>query len=147
MTNMSEEEYLENRLEDQIQWYSKKSTSNQCWYKALKITDTVLALSIVPLGYYSSLCPAIKYVCSVAGIVIAFSNLLQNLNKYHENWIQYRSTAELLKHEKHLYLTRSGGYASACSPFNDLVERCESIISSENIDWAQLHKSEPCKKV
>ena len=34
-------------------------------------------------------------------------------------------------------------YAYSAAPFQELVERCENIISSENIDWAQLHKNEP----
>lgn len=69
------------------------------------------------------------------------------MNKYHENWIQYRSTAEILKHEKFLYLTRSGGYKNSSASFNELVERCESIISSENVDWVQLHKGCPTKQL
>lgn len=144
---MDEQEYIKNRLEDQIQWYSKKSSAAQEWYKSLKYLDNSLALIIVPLSYYSDACWWFKYAGIAAGIAIAFSNFLQSINKYHENWIQYRSTAELLKHEKYLYLTRSGGYQNSASPFNELVERCESIISSENIDWAQLHNSCPTKQL
>lgn len=144
---MLESEYLEKRLKDQIAWYSKKSTSNQNWYKRLKYLDNALALLIVPASYYSCCYPFLNYFLIAAGLIISFSNFLQSINKYHENWIQYRSTAELLKHEKYLYETKSGGYKNCSEPFNLLVERCESIISSENIDWAQLNKGEPCKKL
>lgn len=140
---MNEEVYFQQRLDDQINWYSNKSSTNQKWYKRLKYLDNFLALIVVPLSYYSDSCWWFKYAGVAAGIVIAFSNFLQSINKYHENWIQYRSTAEILKHERYLYLTRSGGYANSPNTFNELVERCESIISSENIDWAQLHNSCP----
>lgn len=140
---MNEEVYFQQRLDDQINWYSNKSSTNQKWYKRLKYLDNFLALIVVPLSYYSDSCWWFKYAGVAAGIVIAFSNFLQSINKYHENWIQYRSTAEILKHERYLYLTRSGGYANSSNAFNELVERCESIISSENIDWAQLHNSCP----
>ena len=140
---MNEEVYFQQRLDDQINWYSNKSSTNQKWYKRLKYLDNFLALIVVPLSYYSDSCWWFKYAGVAAGIVIAFSNFLQSINKYHENWIQYRSTAEILKHERYLYLTRSGGYANSPNPFNELVERCESIISSDIIDWAQLHNSCP----
>lgn len=140
---MNEEVYFQQRLDDQINWYSNKSSTNQKWYKRLKYLDNFLALIVVPLSYYSDSCWWFKYAGVAAGIVIAFSNFLQSINKYHENWIQYRSTAEILKHERYLYLTRSGGYTNSPNAFNELVERCESIISSENIDWAQLHNSCP----
>lgn len=144
---MLESEYIEKRLKDQIAWYSKKSTSNKKWYKRLKYLDNALALLIVPASYYSCCHSVLNYFVIVAGLAISFSNFMQSINKYHENWIQYRSTAELLKHEKYLYETKSGGYKNCSDPFNLLVERCESIISSENIDWAQLNKGEPCKKM
>lgn len=143
---MTKEEYLTTRLEEQINWYNKKSIINQEWYKALKIIDCTLALLIVPFSYYIDRCQWFQYAVIIAGMAISLSNFLQSIYKYHENWIQYRATAELLKHEKYLFLTQSGGYSVACDPFRELVERCESIISSENIDWAQLHKNEPCKK-
>lgn len=144
---MLEAEYIEKRLKNQIVWYSQKSTSNQNWYKWLKYLDNALALLIVPASYYSCWYACLNYLVIAAGVVISFSNFLQSINKYHENWIQYRTTAELLKHEKYLYETRSGVYKNCSEPFNLLVERCESIISSENIDWAQLNKGEPCKKL
>lgn len=144
---MLESEYIEKRLQDQISWYSKKSTYNQNCYKRLKYCDNALALLIVPASYYSCRCYLLNYFVIAAGLLISFFNFLQSINKYHENWIQYRSAAELLKHEKFLYETRSGGYNNCSNPFNLLVERCESIISSENIDWAQLNKGEPCKRL
>lgn len=110
---MNEEVYFQQRLDDQINWYSNKSSTNQKWYKRLKYLDNFLALIVVPLSYYSDSCWWFKYAGVAAGIVIAFSNFLQSINKYHENWIQYRSTAEILKHERYLYLTRSGGYANS----------------------------------
>jgi hypothetical protein len=33
---MTEEEYIEERLNDQIIWYSKKSQTNQKWFKRLR---------------------------------------------------------------------------------------------------------------
>ena len=144
---MNELEYIEKRLQNQISWYSQQSGKCQRMYKRLKFASYALALIIVSLSYWSDVVWWFKYVSVAAGICIAISDFFQSMNKYHENWIQYRATAERLKHEKFLYLTQSGGYKNSSIAFQDLVERCESIISSENVDWAQLHKSCPAKKL
>ena len=44
---MNEEEYLEKRLEDQIEWYSKKSQHNQKWYKNLRLTE-IISATLIP---------------------------------------------------------------------------------------------------
>lgn len=36
---MNEDEYLNNRLEEQLKWYSNKSQTNQKWYKRLRLTE------------------------------------------------------------------------------------------------------------
>ena len=144
---MDETEYIEKRLQNQISWYSQQSKKCQRMYKGLKGISYAMALLIVPLSYWSDAVWWFKYASVAAGILIAIFDFSQSMNKYHENWIQYRTTAELLKHEKFLYLTHSGGYKNSSIAFRDLVERCESIISSENVDWAQLHKSCPAKKL
>ncbi len=109
--------------------------------KHLKFSICGLAAIIAPLGLveweYS------KLALGLIGVIITLLNFVLSLNKYHENWIQYRMTCELLKHERYLYRTGSGEYAQLDAAFQRLVNRCESIISSENIDWAQLHRNEP----
>ncbi|MGQ7438348.1 DUF4231 domain-containing protein, partial [Streptococcus suis] len=61
-----------------------------------------------------------------------------SLSKHRDNWIDYRRTTELLKHEKYMSLTKTGVYKNENDSFALLVERCETIISSENINWANL---------
>lgn len=138
---MEETQYFIERLDDQISWYDSKSISCQKWYKRLKATICVLAAFIAPISLieweYN------KYLLGVFGVIITILNFFLSLNKYHENWIQYRMTCELLRHERYLYLTKSGEYSQSDDAFKRLVTRCESIISSENIDWAQLHRNEP----
>jgi len=36
---MKEEEYIQNRLDDQINWYSNKRQFNQKWFKRLRIVE------------------------------------------------------------------------------------------------------------
>jgi hypothetical protein len=36
-------EYIEERLNDQIIWYSKKSQTNQKWFKRLRLLEIIVA--------------------------------------------------------------------------------------------------------
>jgi hypothetical protein len=43
---MTEDEYVESRLHDQIAWYNKKSAFNQNRYKTLRVVEILLATSV-----------------------------------------------------------------------------------------------------
>ena len=43
---MSPEEYLQERLDDQINWYDKKSAWNQKWFKVLWTIEILFAVAI-----------------------------------------------------------------------------------------------------
>ena len=135
---MTQDEYLEKRLDDQIDWYSKKSKRNKQCYQVLKTAEIVLA-AITPfvVALVSSDTDFLKYVAGSMSIIIAILAGLLTAFKFHEKWIQYRSTSENLKHEKYLFATSSSIYATNSS-FNQFVERVEFIISKENSDWTQI---------
>lgn len=126
---MSEEEYLKDRLNDQIDWYDLKSQTNQKWFKMLRLLEIVTA-TIIPLlaGANMSYNSAI---IGMLGVIIAVSVGLSALYRYHEKWIEYRTTSETLKHEKYLFQTRCSPYDTD-DAFCELVHRVEGLISKEN---------------
>lgn len=144
---MKEQDYLDLRLEDQINWYDMKSKFNQRMYKRLVLLEIIFSVS-VPffVSYANDENPAIKIIIGIIGVSIALIAGVMNLYKFHENWISYRTTSETLKHEKYLFLTKSGIYKekeSGETPYNNLVQRIESIISKENTNWQQkINKKE-----
>lgn len=131
---MNEEDYLNQRLENQINWYDKKSIGCQKKYKWLKRLEILFATAIPVV---ISINP-ITIIVSILGGSIAFIEGWLSLSKYHENWIEYRRICELLRQEQYMYLTKSGVYNSDHT-LNYLVERVESIVSKENVNWANLH--------
>lgn len=135
---MTEEEYLKDRLEDQINWYSNKSSACQKQYKKLRLIE-MTAAALIPFlsGMGETLTPVGAWLIGILGVMIAVSNAISALYKYHENWIEYRATSELLKHEKYLYLTACGEYADG-DRFRNLVQRVEILISKENATWSQV---------
>ena len=134
---MDKEEYLSERLEDQIKWYDSKSLENQKTFKRLRTLEIICA-AIIPFcsGFMGS-DPIDKVVVGLLGVVIAVSAGVMALNKYQENWLTYRTTCEKLKHEKYLFHT-------CCKPYDDedsfqlLVQRVEGVISKENSQWSKL---------
>ena len=144
MSEMSEEDYLVKRVEEQIEWYGDKASYNQSRYKICRRIELIMAVCIpivLLIGIDFS-----KIIVGIASAIIAASTGIQGIYKFHENWIEYRATSEVLKHEKFLYLIRSGIYKNINEPFYDLVERIESITSHENINWSQVHRPQVADK-
>jgi len=138
---MTEDEFLKERVDDQIRWYDKKSQWNQKCYKRLRITEIVAAAAITLLaGYISPECVSMKVIVGFLGFLIAIITAVVSLYHFQENWIEYRTTCESLRHEKYLFLTKTEPY-NTVEPFALFVQRIESLISTENTKWSQLIKS------
>ena len=131
---MNEQTYLKERLDDQIKWYSSKSRSNQKMYKRLRFLEIISASAIPFLSGFSSNIPYSEWIIAFLGVVIAISAGAGSLFKYHENWLEYRSTSEALKQEKILYLTEVEPYDKE-NKFKVLVTRAENIMSNEKSNW------------
>ena len=135
---MKKDEYINERLEEQINWYDKKCIRSQSKYKRLKIIEIILAATIPFLSVFSQDFIQITWIIAGIGGLITIIESWLNISKYHENWIEYRSICETLKHEKYMFLTQTGVY-NVENHFHLLVERVESIISKENVNWANLN--------
>ena len=129
------------RLEDQIAWYDRKSGHNQRWHYRLKIA-TLLSASLIP---FTSGLAAPAVVTGGLGVLVVLFEGLQQLLRFHHNWVTYRSTCESLKHEKYLFLGDAGPYANAAQPHRLLAERVESLVSTETAKWA-THQEQSGKK-
>ena len=133
---MNMDEYIKKRLEPQIDWYDKKSIHAQKRYKQFQIAEIILAACIPLLSGYSRNSSCIAFIVGAFGAIIAIIEAITKLNKYHENWIQYRSTCELLRYQKSLYLTKSSPYNPIDETIDNIfVKNVENIISSENNQW------------
>jgi hypothetical protein len=101
-------------------------------YKRFKGVEIVIAALVPVLAGLSA--PA-AVTASVAAIVVVLEGI-QQLNQWQTNWVQYRSTAEQLKHEKYLYLAQAGPYAQE-DRRRVLAERLEGLISQEHAKWTR----------
>lgn len=133
---IGESEYVEQRLDDQITWYDRKSAASQAAYKRLRLIEIVAAATIPLLAGYSQQSWLVGVIIGVMGLIVAVLAGVMGLYRFQENWNEYRAMAESLKQEKYLYLARAEPYDGA-QPFELLVQRVESLLKSETTDWAQ----------
>lgn len=139
---MDEEKYFEERLDNQIQWYDKKSVQLQKSFKRLRTLEIVLAASIPFLVGYTEGHPAVLFAVGAIGVAVACLAAVLALQKYEELWTRYRSTCETLTRHKYLYVTQAPPYESRPA-FTKLVANVESLMAEERSDWLELQREKP----
>ena len=118
------------RLEDQINWYDRKSGDNQRLYKWLKLLELAVAAALPVVAGIGS---PVLVIGALAAVIVVLEGA-QHLYQFQEHWITYRSTAEALKHERYLYLAEAGPYLGE-DRHRQLAERIEGLISQEHAKW------------
>jgi hypothetical protein len=136
--------YKETRLKEQIDWHSKKSRQNKLKFRLYQIV-ILIASAIIPIINVANIgdfqTPVISSI--IGGIIVVITGLTQ-LEKYQENWILYRTSAELLKKEKYFFENNVGEYSKTDDSEKNklLVERVESIVSAETSKYFTIHQPE-----
>ena len=145
---MDEKEYIEQRLEDQIAYYDRASMRSQCKYKYLKITE-IMCAACVPVGIglaelvgQTPFWPAFfRGLAALLGASVAIVSGVMAVCKFQENWLAYRTTCEMLRHEKYFYETGCGHYKGVTDKLCLLVSNVEDLISQENTNWRKHMES------
>lgn len=142
---MNMDAYIEKRLDNQIEWYDENASKNQKRYKICQVIEIILASSIPLMAGYSSHLP-IAIMIGAFGSIIAIIESIVKLYKFHENWIEYRSTCEMLRYHKYLYITKTGPYTDTEETIDNLfIRTIETIISSENNQWKVIQQDDKKK--
>jgi uncharacterized protein DUF4231 len=124
------------RLDDQINWYDRKSARHKRYFNVFKVV-TMVAAAAIPVLTALPLADKLSLpLAATLGASIVVIEGIQQLYQLQTNWILYRSTCESLKHEKYLFLASAGPYAAAQNPHSLLAERIESLVSQEHAKWA-----------
>jgi hypothetical protein len=126
------------RLEDQIDWYDRRSRTAQRAFKRIKVVE-IFSAAIIPFLSGITL-PYDKLIIAGLGVLITILEGFLHLNNYQQLWGTYRSTCEALKHEKYVYLVKAGPYASVADPHALLAERVESLVSQEHAQWSSFQQ-------
>ena len=96
---MNQQEYLQNRVYDQVKWLDAKSAFNQKMYKRFQAWRNCCRRSYPVPGWLSR--PESRFpICHrFLGVLIVVLKGIEQLYKFHENWLSYRTTNEALKRE------------------------------------------------
>ena len=149
ISKMETTNYIKDRFQQQLDWMSAKSEKNQVKYRTLRVMTLFCAISVPFLtGYVSDERWYLKVVIGTLGVVIAFSEGLLSLYKYHDNWLTYRNSVNALNREKVMYDTQSGVYykVSPDDAFRTFVNNVENILANENSLWSANMKENKTEK-
>jgi len=126
------------RVDQQIHWYDRHATSARIWYCSIKITQIILAAAVpVAAGLDFP-----KLVTGSLGGLIVILEGIQQLFRYHDNWVRYRWTASAMERERSLWTAGAGDYAMADRPEAQLALRIEDLTSREATQWVALQLSQ-----
>ena len=131
---MTQMEYLQNRVESQIKWMEAKCKHHQDMYKRLKLCEIISGAAIPLLVGFNYSNTAIPLITGFLGVTIVILNGIQQLYKFHENWLVYRTAIEELKREKFLFESQTDPYNTANS-FQKFVQNFEALLADENKKW------------
>ncbi|MGW4776000.1 DUF4231 domain-containing protein [Streptomyces filamentosus] len=130
--DMTAQKYVEGRLAQYQEWYDVKATRMKAMHLRMR-TVSVVGGALVPV--FVNLDAAFARVAAtVLSVVVVAAVSLESVYRYREQWKNYRSTEQLLGHERVYFETRVGPYRelSRREAFTVLVARVEKAIANEN---------------
>jgi hypothetical protein len=135
--------YLKDRYYDQIEWYGNAAKKNQSYYIKFQwglIILSALTPVLITIDLYISIYPILRWIPITTSVFVAIFAAALKTFKFQENWINYRTTCESLKKEKHYYDANLGEYAKLKTKKRTFVERVENLISREHSLWITTSK-------
>ncbi|PKM51447.1 MAG: DUF4231 domain-containing protein [Firmicutes bacterium HGW-Firmicutes-7] len=124
----------ENYLLDYLEYYDKKSISYKKWYSVLVVLDIVISAFIPFATLFIDNFSYTKYIVAFMGSVVTIVSAFKTTFGFHKNWVEYRTTAELLKYHKYLFETQSTPYCEE-NKGELLILNVNSIVIKENRNW------------
>ncbi|WP_330459809.1 DUF4231 domain-containing protein [Streptomyces sp. NBC_00820] len=125
-------DYVDGRLSQYQKWYDKKAVKTKAMHLRMR-TVSVVGGALVPVLVNLDLSFA-KLTATALSLIVVGSVSLESVYRYREQWKNYRSTEQLLGHERIYFETKVGPYSglSESDAFTTLVARVESAIANEN---------------
>jgi hypothetical protein len=134
-------QYLANRYQKQMEYYSRSSGKNQKKYRYFQWTLIILSALTPVLAALNNTAFNIQIVVVIVSAVVAILTSGLKTFQYQELWASYRATYEQLKPEIHYYNFNVGPYGVAGIDKESLfVTRVETILDKEHHGWPPAKK-------
>lgn len=150
--SLSSEDYIRDRINDQLRFYDKKAGRYKSLYLSMRAATVIggamvpvlvnlnFAPVIVNLGSFVFTVNGIKVSTTVISLMVVLFVSLESVYHFKEQWRNYRSTAELMKKEYFLYASGQGRFAgkTEAEAYRLFVEQIETAIDVENASTLQV---------
>lgn len=135
------EAYIAERVNDAIAWYDKSADKQKKLYLRMRAT-TVIGGALVPVLVNVQI-EYVNVLTTIISLIVVLLVSLESVYHYREQWTNYRSTEQSLRHEYFLFTSKGGVYASKnrAAAYQYFVERVEDLISSENASTLKVMSS------
>ncbi|WP_241845074.1 DUF4231 domain-containing protein [Streptomyces sp. CB02261] len=129
---MTAQRYVETRLSQYQEWYDAKATRMKAMHLRMR-TVSVVGAALVPVFVNLDLGFA-RVTATVLSVIVVAAVSLESVYRYREQWKNYRSTEQLLGHERVYFEAKVGPYQGLQKreAFSTLVARVERAIANEN---------------
>lgn len=124
-------------LEETYNYYDATAIINKRWYTILIIVDTALSALIPFMTLYTDNFASAKYIIALMGSVSTILSSLKATFAFQKNWIEFRTTSEILKFHRYLYENKSSPYEED-NRDSILIANIHSIVETENKNWRSL---------
>jgi len=142
MDLINADQYIHERVDDQLTWLGRASQRNKSHYMNGRILEILLGTFIT---ISAPLLGTVDYgpqIIAIAGGGVAITGAISALTKNQENWLRYRSLAENIKREKFLFITGTPPYDGMDS-YPQLVQTVENLMLDERSTWSKQMTSQP----
>jgi len=134
-------QYLENRYQKQMEYYSKTSAKNQDKYKNFQWVLIILSALTPVLAALDGKWFSLQIAVVITSAIVAILTTGLKTFQYQELWVNYRATYEQLKPEIHYYNFNIGPYGGEGIDKESLfVTRIEKILDKEHQGWPPSKK-------
>ncbi|GAA1865447.1 hypothetical protein GCM10009715_10770 [Paeniglutamicibacter psychrophenolicus] len=117
----------------QFRWYDRAASRSRWAYQGLKALTLASGASVTVLAALAA--PA-ALTALVGGLIVLFEGL-QQIGQFHAKWLNYRSTAERMRHEGFFFAAGVGAYANPERRRERLARFIEESVSTEHAAWTE----------
>jgi len=136
---LTPDRYVTERIAQYQGWYDGKAVRTKALHLRMR-AFTVVGGGLVPVlanvasDWQPGGIPVVRILVTFISLLVVVFVSLESVFHYREQWKNYRSTEQLLGHERFRYQARVGPYKDLAheDAFGLLVERVEDAIAAEN---------------
>ena len=129
---LTPEEYIKERVNQEIKYYSKSATQSKKSYLRMRAVS-VIGGALVPVlvnipGVY------VDILTTIISLVVVLIVSLETVYRYREQWTNYRTAEQSLRNQYFIYTSKAGVYATLddATAFKLFVDRVEEAIEAES---------------